>query len=88
MWGRGNHGGMQFSGMMDDTIDKYAVEFAAQWRSQYGNFFDHFGWGPSDFDCLTPKEDNWWSGQTSYNELQAQHDQGVRRRSMPRASRR
>jgi hypothetical protein len=68
MWGRGNHGGMQFPGTIDATADKYAAEFSQQWRSQYGNFFDQFGWGPSDFDCLTPKEDRWWAGQTSYNE--------------------
>jgi len=68
MWGRGNHGGMQFPGTIDDTADQYAAEFSQQWRSQYGNFFDQFGWGPSDFDCLTPKEDRWWAGQTSYNE--------------------
>ncbi len=68
MWGRGNHGGMQFPGTIDDTADQYAAEFSRQWRSQCGNFFDQFGWGPSDFDCLTPKEDRWWAGQTSYNE--------------------
>ena len=68
MWGRGNHGGMQFPGTIDDTADQYAAEFSQQWMLQYGNFFDQFGWGPSDFDCLTPKEDRWWAGQTSYNE--------------------
>ncbi len=68
MWGRGNHGGMQFPGTIDDIADKYAAEFSRQWRSQYGNFFDQFGWGPSDFDCLTPKEDRYWAGQTGYSE--------------------
>ncbi len=67
MSGKGNHGGMQFSGTVDDSIDKYAPEFARQWRMQSGNFFDYFAWGPSDFDCLTPKQGKWWSGQACYD---------------------
>ncbi|MHB9132882.1 MAG: hypothetical protein ACYDBB_17580 [Armatimonadota bacterium] len=84
--GYGNHGGWQFSGRIDKELDTYPKTFADQLRSTYGNYTEKFGWAPSDMDCLTPKEDRWWSGQTAYNEsktnmlamIKAFHDQGIK----------
>ena len=86
IFGRGNHGPWQFSGQIDPILDKYPAEFAQQWRDTYGNCLEKFGWGPSDFDGLTPEGDRWWAGQTGYNEcktnmiavIKAMHDQGVK----------
>ena len=60
LWGRGAHSGMQFSGRLDKILDDYCKTFSMQWRTQYGNFFEKFAWGPSDFDDLTPENDRWW----------------------------
>lgn len=86
IFGRGNHGPWQFSGLIDPIRDTYPAEFAQQWRSTYGNCLEKFGWAPSDFDDLTPEEDRWWSGQTAYNEcksnmiavIDALHAQGIK----------
>jgi len=87
MFGHGdNHGPWQCSGRMDEVPETYPAEFAEQWRSTHGNCLEKFAWGPSDFDDLTPADDRWWSGQTSYNECQAHmvaiidamHQQGIK----------
>lgn len=86
IFGHGNHGPWQFSGQIDPVRDKYPAEFARQCRSTYGNCVEKFAWGPSDFDDLTPAEDRWWSGQTTYNEckpnmiavINAMHEQGIK----------
>ena len=86
LFGRGNHHPMQFSGLVDPMRDTYPAEFAQQLRNTYGNCTEKFGWGPSDFDDLTPDGDRWWAGQTSYNEcktnmilvFKALHEQGIK----------
>ena len=81
LFGMGNWGAWQFSGMADVNPDKaaesptsdkaraeYARSFAQEWRDTYGNCLEKFGWAPSDFDDLAPDADRWWAGQTAYNE--------------------
>lgn len=85
-FGHGHHGPWQFSGQIDPILDRYPAEFARQWRSTWGNYLEKFAWGPSDFDELTPEEDRWWAGQTTYNErkaniiavIQAMQAQGIK----------
>jgi len=92
--GYGNHGGWQFSGTIDKVKDTYPTEFAKQFRSTYGNFAEKFAWAPSDFDDLTPEEDRWWAGQTSYNEskpnmismINAFHKEGIQAITYGKAS--
>ena len=61
-------GGWQFSGTVDNHLDRYPLDYIASFRASYGNFNEKFAWGPSDFDDLTPDSDKWWAGQTQYNE--------------------
>ncbi len=85
-FGHGNHGAWQFSGQIDPIRDTYPAQFAEQLRSTWGNCLEKFAWGPSDFDELTPEEERWWSGQTTYNEckanmiavINAMHEHGIK----------